>query len=612
MKKGNVLFLFLIFVFSIKAQLPVSTLPQNKKVIIEHFTAINCGYSPHGDMLATQIYTADPTKVVLIQIHNGSYSTPTVAGQPSFTTSYGNIIGTMPGLNMVGWPAAAINRTVMSAYSQNTATPGMAQSRTYWASAAGIIKSQSAYCNVALQGTVDVNTRVLSVEAEVYYTANSPVSTNSLHIVLLEDSIHGPIQNWGFWNLNNYNPDSSYNHNNVLRAGLTPSFGLTIPNTTAGTTFSTTASYTIPLTYGPLTYTTICMLGRLKLAAFVTETHSITINGTRGPVLLTGFNNTLDIGTNFIKSDPTVCSGTNFGSSIKFINYGSTPVNSAVFSYGMNGATPATYTWNGFPVGPYQLSQTINLPVFNFSPLTTNTLDVGVAAVNSAADQNNLNDVSTRTVNITTLTATNVNMTMYFNQDKYGSEVEWIIYDESTWLPVPGASVAVGTYSDLVSSGVQLHIHNFVVNPSNCYKLVVTDKFGDGVNAGFGVGGYTITHGTSTLIAANGAYGKGESRWYKTSITAGINVDETPLSEINVFPNPATTNALLEIDLLQNETLSVSVINALGQEVFSSVSGEYNAGKSTININTTRWSAGVYNINVSSPKGIVNRKLVVE
>jgi hypothetical protein len=612
MKKYVVLLVSFLLTLSTKAQLPVSTLPQNKKVVIEHFTAMNCQFSPDGDMRAAKIYTADPSNVVLIQIHNGPWATPTVAGTPSFTTAYGNAIGTMPGLNMTGWPAAAINRTVMPAFSQSTANPGMAQNRNWWDSAAKIIKVQPAYCNIALQGTVDVSTRVLTVEAEVYYTANSPVSTNSLHIVLLEDSIHGPIFNPFKVYLNNYNPDSSYNHNNLLRAGLTPSFGLTIPNTTSGTTFSTTATYTIPLLFGTGTFTNYCLLGRLKLAAFVTETHSITINAARGPITLTGFNNSLDIGTNTLKTDAYICSGNNFLSSFRFINYGSTPVNSAVVSYSMNGAALSTYTWSGFPVGPYQQSQAINLPSSSFLPVATNTMEVGVVTVNNLSDQNPMNDVATRTIMITPYVSNNVNMKMNFNQDKYGSEVGWVIYDESTWTAVPGASVAVGTYTDLATSGTLLHVHNFTVNPSGCYRLVVTDTYGDGVNGGWGAGSYNVMAGSTIVLSSTGQYGKGESRWYSTTVSAGLDAAKMYINGITIFPNPASTNVQLEMDLMQNETLSVRVVNCLGQEIYSSSPLEYQAGRSQIALNTSQWSSGVYNINITSSKGTVSRKLIVE
>jgi hypothetical protein len=157
----------------------------------------------------------------------------------------GTAIDAMPGMGITGYPAGTVNRTVLT----GTVMSGGRGSWTTWANT---IKNQSAYCNVAVEGTVDATTRVLTYTAQVYYTANSPVGTNSLTVMLLEDKVLGIQSNYGtptLYNAGNYNADGTYNHNHVLRKGLTAgNFGITIPVTTSGTTFTTTGTYTIPAT----------------------------------------------------------------------------------------------------------------------------------------------------------------------------------------------------------------------------------------------------------------------------------------------------------------------------------------------------------------------------
>ena len=202
MKKQLLTILATGAVSSMFAQLPVSTAPQNKKAVLEEFTGVYCGYCPDGHFRANNIYLADPTNVVLINIHSGGYAN-VATGEPDLKTPAGNAIDPMTGMNILGYPAGDVNRTnfgnaTTPTLSQQTVTPwGMAQSRGTWATTVPTIKSQSAYCNVALQGTIDAQTRVLTVQAQVYYTANSPVATNSLNIVLLEDAITGPQHNYG-------------------------------------------------------------------------------------------------------------------------------------------------------------------------------------------------------------------------------------------------------------------------------------------------------------------------------------------------------------------------------------------------------------------------------
>ena len=583
------------------AQLPVSTTPQNKKAVLEEFTGIYCGYCPDGHQIANNIYNADPNNVVLINIHSGGYAN-VVAGEPDLKTAEGNAIDPMPGMGITGYPAGEMNRSVLSG-------TVMAGSRSLWSGWATTIKSQAAYCNVALQGTVNVTTRVLTVVAQVYYTANSPVSTNSLTIFLLEDKVLGPQHNYGsptLYNAANYNPDGSYNHNHVLRKGLTPTFGITIPQTTAGTTFTTSATYTVPLTYGAAGKTNPCLLGNISLAAFVTETNVKTINGNHGPIALTGFANALDITPTNLKTPSALCSGINTAASFRFSNLGSTPITSAVFAYSYNGAAPTNYTWTG-TVNPMTQALTINLPQTTFAPLASNTLSVSVVSVNGVADQNATNDVITSTMPLTTIAAVNANMQMDFTQDRYGSEDSWVVKDEVT-----GTTIASdGPFADLAANGTLLHTKLFNITSNTCYKLVVSDAYGDGVNGGFGVGGYVLKSGATSIITSNGQYGAGETTLYKSGLATSIFAPELNISDVRLFPNPTANSTKLSIELSQNETITVMVMNSIGQEVYTSKSNSFNAGSNEINLNTENWATGVYNINVATAKGSVNKKLTV-
>src|SRR6185436_21006105 len=93
------------------SQLPVGTLPTNKKAVLEQFVGIVCGYSPDGDLKATQVFNANPGNVILIDIHSGSWANATT-GQPDFKTPIGDAIYNMPGMGVPYIPAGAMNREV--------------------------------------------------------------------------------------------------------------------------------------------------------------------------------------------------------------------------------------------------------------------------------------------------------------------------------------------------------------------------------------------------------------------------------------------------------------------------------------------------------------------
>jgi hypothetical protein len=626
MKKNLLTALAFISVGSMFAQLPVNTSPQNKKAVIEEFTGIYCGYCPDGHQIANSIKTASPSQVVLVNIHAGGYASVlgtangytesllyngVFVGEPDLTSTGGTAINNMTGMSIGGYPAGDVNRLVIVSPAPQTAG-GMAQNRGNWATiASGSVTNQSSYCNVALQGTVDVTTRVLTVDVQVYYTANSPVSTNSLTVMLLENKVKGPQHNYGspLYNAANYDADGSYNHNHMLRKTLTTgNFGMTIPNTTSGTTFSTTLTYTIPATYGAAGKQNFSLLGNLELAAFVTETDRPTVTGANGPITMVNFPAALDIAPTNLQNQFKVCSGQNFVPKMRFSNLGSSTVTSATFTYAVNGGAASTYTWSG-TVNPQTQTQILTLPAINFSPLTTNTLSIGVVSVNAGVDGIALNNVITNSnIPLSTLNAPAENMQMDFTQDKWGTECRWTVYNDAT-----GAVLATdGPWSNLGANGTLLHTKTFTIAANTCYQLYVEDAAGDGVNSGYGAGGYILKSGGNAIVTSPGTYAATDYNWFKgASVVTGVNGFANNVRKINLFPNPTSGVTNLSIELTQNENVGITVINSIGQEVYSSKSNSLNAGVNNVGLNTENWAAGVYFVNVTTLGGSTSQKLNV-
>lgn len=331
--KKNLLIVLALTGGSAFAQLPVSTTPQNKAAFLEEFTGINCTWCPAGHVIAQQIHTADPTRVVLVNIHSGSFANAST-GQIDFKTTDGTAIDVMPGMGITGYPAGTMNRKVLSG-------TAMAGSRSLWTGWANTVKAQSAYCNVALEGSLDPQTRVLTIQVEVYYTANSPVATNSLNVFLLEDKIPGTQINGSNTNLGNYNADGTYNHNHVLRKALTPTFGVTIPNATMGTLFTTTLTYTIPASYGAVGKSTSPNFENLELAGFVTQTDRDVINAANGPISMT--KDAKAVGLNL----PGFVCGTSISPVVTIENNGLTAITALTITPSIDAVAKTPTTWNG-------------------------------------------------------------------------------------------------------------------------------------------------------------------------------------------------------------------------------------------------------------------------
>ncbi|MCE3229671.1 MAG: outer membrane protein Omp28 [Bacteroidetes bacterium] len=285
MKKHLLSFVAASLTVSAFAQLPASTTPALRKVVVEEFTGIHCQYCPDGHKKADQLIAANPNGNFVINVHVGGYSTPG-GGEPDFRTSFGTSLVNQTSLT--GYPAGTVNRHLFPGYSQNTSSPGTAMSRSLWASAAGQIESLPSIVNVAFQGTLDAATNILTVDVEAYYTGTSTVSTNYFNLALLQDSIDGTQTGGSTWYPANY-VNGMYQHNKVLRHLITGQWGDVISNPTAGSLFAKTYTYTVANQY-PIVLSggvqTNVVLKDLKLVAFVTETQQEILSGNKGPITI--------------------------------------------------------------------------------------------------------------------------------------------------------------------------------------------------------------------------------------------------------------------------------------------------------------------------------------
>ena len=257
------------FVF---AQTFVSTTPENKNIVLEEFTGIHCVYCPDGHLMAQNLYNANPGDVVLINIHAGSYAVPS-AGEPDFRTPFGAAIDGQASVS--GYPAGTINRHLFAGLGQSG---GTAMSRNSWAGAGTQILAQPSCVNVAAEASLNISTRILTVDVEAYYTDNSIASTNKLNVVLLQNNVEGPQTGGATYNPGQMLPNGNYNHQHMLRHMLTGQWGDDITSTTTTSLFQQTYTYTIPQDLNGVAYD----LFNLEVAVFVAEGNQEILSGNMG------------------------------------------------------------------------------------------------------------------------------------------------------------------------------------------------------------------------------------------------------------------------------------------------------------------------------------------
>jgi hypothetical protein len=76
-------------------------------------------------------------------------------------------------------------------------------------------------------------------------------------------------------------------------------------------------------------------------------------------------------------------------------------------------------------------------------------------------------------------------------------------------------------------------------------------------------------------------------------------------NSLSVYPNPASTTVAVQMDIVNDATVSVSVLNALGQVAIAPTDVLFNSGSHTVNLQVGNLDAGLYFVKVTA-NGEVN------
>ncbi len=587
MKKTLLFNLSLLTGLTAFAQLPVSETAGMKNVVLEEFTGIYCGYCPQGHAVANGISDANPNDVVVINVHAGGYANPQ-GTDPDFRTPFGDGIANQS--NLSGYPAGTVNRQVFSGMEMNAG--GTAMSRGNWASTSNQVLGEASYVNVALEGTLDVNTRVLTVDVETYFTGTTAPSSVKLNVALLQSHIAG-TQSGSAGNPDQVLEGGLYEHNHMLRHLLTGQWGESITTTAQGNLATNQFTYTIPADLNGIPYE----LGNLEIVAFVAEDQQTIMTGAKGTLAFEGLVSD-NASVDDVKSREEIC-GDATNATVNFKNEGATDITSLEVTYDVNGGTPMTETWNG-SIGFYETAN-IDLNGIDVTGFADGTINISISSVNGNTD----GDVSDNGGSVdfakTTVATSGSDYTLTVVQDRYGSEITWDVLDASDNVVASG-----GPYTNLSANGTQEHVENMTLSASGCYTVRMKDSYGDGFNNNYGAGSYTFKDELGAdVITSNAQFGREElSPFNLTGLAIGVEEND---ADFTLFPNPTSETFTIKTAIEGNST--VEVFNTLGQSVKVLTDIDLSQGQA---IDVSKLNRGVYYVNISTEKGTSSQRLVIE
>jgi len=557
LKNYFILFILISYVTSF-SQTIVSTDSQNKKVILEEYTGIHCTYCPDGHEIAESIKDQYPDDVLLINIHVGGYATPS-AGEPDFRTSFGEAIANQS--NLTGYPSGSLNRQYFSSLTMNG---GTAMGRGGWTTAASQVLNQSAYVNVGVEASINVQNNELTVHVEGYYTGDSPENTNYLNVVLTQNNTLGPQTGGGM--------GSNYNHMHRLVHMLTGQWGEVISTTSSGSFIDETFTYTIPADYNGVDVP----LSELNVIAFISETQQEIISGAEYTPTFDGLEYSNDATVLGIQDNLNGNCGETASPVVVVQNSGIDAINSFSVEYSINNSSSQTYSWSGYLASLETIQ--IELPSINYSPNDTNSINIVISddennennSIESYFNQSNSYDTSLVTLDLLT--------------DNYGSETTWELTDASGYIVAQG-----GPYSNATNYSSEIEI----TNSNECYTFTINDSYGDGICCQYGTGSYSISDDSGNLIVSGGEFSSEDSTTFRVGETLGLSsfMDDG----LKIFPNPSNGIFTIKTSITNS---SYKVYNLLGQTIKS---GILNNEVNSIDIRNS--IDGVYLITIESKNG---------
>jgi hypothetical protein len=232
----------------------VSKNVEKRKAVIEEYTGVRCTYCPDGHRRAQSFADANPGKVVIVNVHTGSYASP-AAGWMDFTTDFGAALATKAGMGQpgTGYPGGSVNRypfneATMTSYKMAAGLNYTLMNRGAWwnssnstSPAGDIIFAKDAPVNIGMKvKSFNAAARTAVITVEMYFTSDVPNGAK-LNLVLLENNVKGKQIDAGVYNDN-------YMHKHMLRAMLTGQWGEAIDAsmTLKGKTFKKDYTYTLP------------------------------------------------------------------------------------------------------------------------------------------------------------------------------------------------------------------------------------------------------------------------------------------------------------------------------------------------------------------------------
>ena len=271
-------------------------------------------------------------------------------------------------------------------------------------------------------------------------------------------------------------------------------------------------------------------------------------------------------------------------------NYGIANLTSLTIEVALNGIVVSSTPW----VGNLTTYGTDNVTLPALTALASNdAVTINTSYPNGVMDADQTNNP---TVSFNVLLATqntHVDVTVQIVTDAYGSETTWDIKNALGTTVLSG-----GPYSNLSAAGTTTETPvSGTLSTQTCHTFTIYDSYGDGLDAGYGVGSFTVTDGSGSILASGGQFSDSDGAAFKTGNTSTTDINELT-SNISIYPNPVK-----DVLTIEGSYVSIEIVDLFGKVVLSS-------GTQKV-IDVSNLSNGVYLANIKNQKSIIVKKITI-
>lgn len=214
----------------------IDTTKYEQKILLEEYTGFRCGNCPEATEIAHSIKEKYPDNVILLSVHAGGYAKPTSAHPYDFRTPIGDELDNFFGCSKAGNPNGMVNRI---GFPNKTHILREGQ----WESTITSLLGNSPKLTITIITNYDSSNRKISVNTKFKFLEESSPNYH-ICIYIAEDSV---VQ---YQRDDRKTPPDieNYVHNNVLRGGITSTWGEKISDVALakGTIVEKKFEYVIP------------------------------------------------------------------------------------------------------------------------------------------------------------------------------------------------------------------------------------------------------------------------------------------------------------------------------------------------------------------------------